>query len=50
MSNLKGLKDGRLTCGKYRGKLLSDIIRMFPSYVKWLVTTGRLQLPPNLKV
>jgi len=47
---MKGIdSEGRLTFGKYIGKLLTNIIKLFPDYVKWAIKAGKLQLPNNLK-
>jgi hypothetical protein len=44
-------KKPRINFGlKYRGRLVSDIIRIDPAFIKWAVEKGLLVLPNHLKL
>jgi len=40
----------RLTFGKYTGRLIRDIIRIDPKYIRRLVKIGRIKLPKGLRL
>jgi uncharacterized protein (DUF3820 family) len=40
----------RLTFGKYKGRLISDIIKINLPYIKWLLKLGKIKLPKNLTI
>ena len=39
--------NSRLTFGKYKGRLISDILRMDPNYLKWLYHDKKYIKPSN---
>lgn len=40
----------RLTFGKYKGLLLSNVIKIDPNYIKWAVNKSLIKLPKSLKL
>lgn len=40
----------RLNFGKYKGRLIKDIIKMYPRYIKWCIRKKLLKLPKYLKL
>ena len=40
----------RIPFGKYKGRLLKDMIKINPKYIKWCIRKKLLQLPKFLKL
>ena len=40
----------KLTFGKYKNRLISDIIKIAPNYIKWAVNKSLISLPKHLKL
>ena len=40
----------RLTFGRYKFRLISEILKTDPDYVKWTVKKGLIKLPKYLKL
>jgi len=40
----------RILFGKYKNKLVTDIIKIDPKYIKWAVKKKLIQLPKNIKL
>jgi len=41
----------KITFGKFKGRLLEDVIKIAPNYIKWAVNKGLIkELPKHLKL
>ncbi len=40
----------RFPCGKYKGRLITDIVISDPSYVKWAINANIIKQPKTIKI